>query len=83
MEAARAASGPVPLIGREVELARLVAAAEDLVAGRGRMVLLVGETGVGKTRLAEELLTLVTAAGGWRLLAVRVRHRLAWRTRRW
>lgn len=58
------AGGPVPLIGRETELSRLVPAAEDLLAGRGRMVLLVGETGVGKTRLAEELLMLVTAAGG-------------------
>ncbi len=45
-----------PMIGRDrelAELARLLAAARD---GTGGLVLLAGEAGVGKTRLAEEAL---------------------------
>ncbi|HEY1970928.1 MAG TPA: AAA family ATPase [Pseudonocardia sp.] len=64
MGAAWAASGRVSLVGRETELGQFVAAAGELGAGRGRAVLLMGETGVGKTRLAEELLALVAAGGG-------------------
>jgi predicted ATPase len=42
-------------IGREPELATLHAALADATAGHGRIVLLAGEPGVGKTRLAQEL----------------------------
>jgi hypothetical protein len=41
-------------VGRRAQLERLAAAAEDALAGRGRLVLLAGEPGIGKTRLAEE-----------------------------
>ena len=41
------------LIGRTAELDKLGRAAADAVAGRGALVLLAGEAGVGKTRLAE------------------------------
>jgi predicted ATPase/DNA-binding SARP family transcriptional activator len=42
-------------VGREAELAELVAGLEEALAGRGRLYLLVGEPGIGKSRLAEEL----------------------------
>lgn len=47
-------AGPTPLEGRASDLALLDAALGDAAAGRGRMVLLAGEPGIGKTRLAEE-----------------------------
>lgn len=46
-------AGPTPLIGRRRELAWLAEAANEALAGRGTLVLLAGEAGVGKTHLAE------------------------------
>ncbi|RJQ65528.1 MAG: hypothetical protein C4519_27620, partial [Desulfobacteraceae bacterium] len=43
------------LIGRHVELARLAEAAASLEKGRGGVCTLVGDAGLGKTRLLEEL----------------------------
>ena len=43
-------------VGRESELAELLAGLEDALAGRGRLFLLVGEPGIGKSRLVEELI---------------------------
>jgi predicted ATPase len=42
-------------VGRSRELAMLRDALEGAVAGQGRMVLLAGEPGIGKTRTAQEL----------------------------
>ena len=44
------------LIGREPERARLTAALAAGARGQGSLILLSGEAGVGKTRLAEEVL---------------------------
>ncbi|HEX8744348.1 MAG TPA: protein kinase [Thermoleophilaceae bacterium] len=44
-------------VGREREVERLRSAFEDSLAGRGRLVMLVGEPGIGKTRTSQELLT--------------------------
>jgi class 3 adenylate cyclase len=44
-----------PLVGRDPELDRLGAAVDDLRAGRGQVLLLVGDAGLGKTRMLSEL----------------------------
>jgi predicted ATPase len=47
--------GGKPLfVGRDAELAVLMAGLDDARAGRGRFVALVGEAGIGKTRTLEE-----------------------------
>ena len=52
-----------PLVGRDRELGALLAA-YAAVGPEGRMVVLDGETGIGKTRLADELAARVRASGG-------------------
>ncbi|MGY1812907.1 helix-turn-helix transcriptional regulator [Blastococcus sp. SYSU D00820] len=52
-----------PLVGRDDELARLLAAVERAAAGRGCAVLLAGDAGVGKTRLLDELAGRAAARG--------------------
>jgi DNA-binding SARP family transcriptional activator len=47
----------VPLVGRTAEWARARATWQATASGRTRLLVLVGEAGIGKTRLAEELLT--------------------------
>ncbi len=54
---------PFPFVGREGEMAHLQAAFEQSRGGRGRMVMLVGEAGIGKTRLLEEAVQQAQAAG--------------------
>ena len=44
-------------VGRQREMGELKAALEDALSGRGRLVTLVGEPGIGKTRTALELAT--------------------------
>ncbi|HZR84384.1 MAG TPA: AAA family ATPase [Candidatus Binatia bacterium] len=43
------------LVGRVVEMRALLTALEDAAAQRGRVVVLAGEAGIGKTHLAEDL----------------------------
>jgi len=56
-----------PLVGREDELDRMRAALDAAGTGSGRAVFLRGEAGIGKSRLAEELIGEARAKG-WRLL---------------
>jgi class 3 adenylate cyclase len=57
--------GEVPIVGRDGEMAQLMGALGDLVAGRGRVVILVGDPGMGKTRLLEELRSLAGDRVTW------------------
>ncbi|MEA2217796.1 MAG: hypothetical protein QOJ35_422 [Solirubrobacteraceae bacterium] len=52
-----------PLVGRDVELDRVLSALDDVIAGAGRIVLVSGEPGIGKTRLVEELTALASEQG--------------------
>jgi DNA-binding SARP family transcriptional activator len=44
-----------PLVDRADELALLEAGLDDAIAGRGRLFVVIGEAGSGKTRLADEI----------------------------
>ncbi len=57
-------------VGRQHEMAELKAALDDAVAGRGSIVMLAGEPGIGKTRMAQELASVAETRGaqvfwGW------------------
>lgn len=51
------------IFGRSSELRELRAAVHDMLAGRGRVLLLEGAAGIGKTRLAEEIEAYARAQG--------------------
>jgi DNA-binding SARP family transcriptional activator len=50
-------------VGRERELDELMASLEDTFAGRGRLILIGGEPGIGKSRLAAELASHAAGRG--------------------
>lgn len=52
-----------PLVGQGQQWQRLQDAWREAVDGNARLVAITGEAGIGKTRLAEELLAHVTAEG--------------------
>jgi class 3 adenylate cyclase/tetratricopeptide (TPR) repeat protein len=60
----------LPLVGRADAMASLMAAGEAAAAGRGRLIAVAGEAGIGKTRLLAEVAsttevgTVIWAAGG-------------------
>lgn len=57
------APASLPLIGRAAEWASLLEA-YDSSRSQGRFIVLTGEAGIGKTRLAEEFLNYVRSRGG-------------------
>jgi class 3 adenylate cyclase/tetratricopeptide (TPR) repeat protein len=50
-------------VGREAELERLRKALDEAVSGRGGLVMLVGEPGIGKTRTTQQLETYAKMRG--------------------
>ena len=56
-----------PVVGRDQELALLEAGLEDALAGRGRLFVVAGGAGSGKTRLGDEIASRAKA-GGARIL---------------
>jgi len=54
-----------PLIGRVEEMQRLQSILRELVAGRGQLLMLVGDAGIGKTRLLAELRAHSTGRVTW------------------
>jgi DNA-binding SARP family transcriptional activator len=54
-----------PLLGRDAELERISEVVEDLASGRGRVVLVEGPPGIGKTRLLSELSSIADDRATW------------------
>jgi len=71
-ESAREARGrsAAPLVGRDAELAVLRREVALTRQGNGRVVTVLGEAGIGKSRLVEEIED-AALADGWRLIAAR------------
>jgi predicted ATPase len=53
-----------PFVGRENELRQLQGAFDAAASGEGQLILLVGEPGIGKTALSDQLCRFVSVAGG-------------------
>jgi class 3 adenylate cyclase/tetratricopeptide (TPR) repeat protein len=62
-----AVRGLTPFVGRQAELAALHGALEQAGAGHGQVVAVIGEPGVGKSRLFAEFLASPRTEG-WRIL---------------
>jgi len=60
-----------PLIGRDVELARMIGSLDLACSGAAQLVRLVGEAGIGKTRLANEFVTRAQDEGRFAGVAIR------------
>jgi class 3 adenylate cyclase len=59
------APAPTPLVGREGEVERLRVALDELTEGRGQVLLVVGDAGIGKTRLLNEFRTIAGERAVW------------------
>jgi len=57
------AAGSFPFVGRERELAQIVAALDGAAAGRGQLMMLAGEPGIGKTSVADRASAAATERG--------------------
>jgi predicted ATPase len=63
VDGATAAPRVDDFVGREAELAEATAALDAAARGRGQLLLLAGEPGIGKTRLAQEVEALARERG--------------------
>ena len=54
-------------VGRQREMAGLALALNDALSGQGRLIMLAGEPGIGKTRTAQELGVLAEQRGAQNL----------------
>ena len=63
LQAVAATRGLSRFVGRDADLAVLESALQDALAGEGRAVGIVGDPGVGKSRLVHELVADCTARG--------------------
>ncbi|MHB8574033.1 MAG: serine/threonine-protein kinase, partial [Dehalococcoidia bacterium] len=68
-QASASPSGPNPVyrrsfVGREQELRQLELAFDAAVSGQGSLLMVVGEPGIGKTTLTEQLATYASLRGG-------------------
>ena len=68
-----APAGPDPayrkaFVGREAEIQQLHKAFDNAMSGNGSLVMVVGEPGIGKTTLCEQIATYVTLRGGTTLV---------------
>jgi class 3 adenylate cyclase/tetratricopeptide (TPR) repeat protein len=61
----QAERGPTPLVGRDRELGALLACFEKAEAGQGQVAFIVGEPGIGKSRLIYELRRRVGDRAAW------------------
>jgi class 3 adenylate cyclase len=59
-----ASVGP-PLVGREMECRRLRTVVNELKNGRGQILVITGDAGIGKTRMLAEVRSLVGEGGTW------------------
>ena len=58
-------AGASPLVGRETEMSFLLSRLEHTIAGRGHVVAIAGEPGIGKSRLLVELRALAHDRTQW------------------
>jgi class 3 adenylate cyclase/tetratricopeptide (TPR) repeat protein len=52
---APSAPAPTPMVGRELEFGRAATSADRALAGEGGLLVVLGDPGIGKSRLVEEL----------------------------
>jgi class 3 adenylate cyclase len=62
LEAAAAAGGLTPFVGRDDELRSLVNRWERVLDGEGQVALIIGEAGIGKSRLVQRFHEQITGA---------------------
>jgi DNA-binding SARP family transcriptional activator len=68
LEASIASLSEIPMVGRDTEKGRVLHLLEEAKAGRGRLAIIRGEAGIGKTRLIADLAASALSRGARVLL---------------